>query len=67
VFPAGQAQPPLASNLNFTPGSIVPNAVVAGLGTNGRVSIANSHGFTHVISDVYGYFLDPANVPVPPP
>jgi hypothetical protein len=66
VYPTGATQP-LASNLNFAPGGIVPNAIVAGLGTNGRVSIANSHGFTHVISDVYGYFLDPANVPVPPP
>jgi hypothetical protein len=65
AFPTGQAQP-LASNLNFGPGSIVPNAVIAGLGTDGRVSIANSHGLTHVISDVFGYFLDPADVPVPP-
>jgi subtilisin family serine protease len=63
IYPAGPR--PLASNLNFTPGAVVPNAVVAGLGTGGAVSFFNSTGATSLVSDLAGYFLDPANVPQP--
>lgn len=63
VYPSGPQ--PLASSLNFSPGATVPNAVVAGLGTGGAVSFFNSNGATHVVSDLAGYFLDPANVPRP--
>jgi hypothetical protein len=60
VFPTGSALPN-ASNLNFTPGQVVPNLVVAKLGTGGKVSIKNSSpGSTHMVADVAGYFVDGA-------
>lgn len=60
VYPNG-ANLPLASNLNFTPGAAVPNAVVSGLGTGGIVLIYNASagGNTHVLSDLAGYFVNP--------
>jgi len=64
VFPAGQPAP-LASNLNFVAWQVVPNAVVARLGTDGKVAFRNSAGQTDVVADVFGYFIDPANVSQP--
>ena len=55
VWPSGTLLP-TASNLNFTPGSTTPNLVIAGIGSNGKVSIFNSAGGTHVIADVLGWF-----------
>jgi hypothetical protein len=55
VFPAGGARPNTA-NLNFIAGQVVPNLVVAKLGTGGRVSIFNQAGATDVIADVSGWF-----------
>ncbi len=55
VWPAGRDRP-LASNLNFVPGQIVPNAVIAGVGANGEVSIFNSAGSTQVVVDITGWF-----------
>ena len=65
VYPAGQALP-LAASLNFPSGRTVPNAVVSGLGTAGRVRMAVGGGSTYLVADVAGYFLDLANVPIPP-
>jgi FlgD Ig-like domain len=57
VFPTGTIAPN-ASNLNFTAGQVVPNLVLAKVGTNGKVSIRNgSGGATEVIADVAGYFV----------
>jgi hypothetical protein len=64
VFPTGQPEP-TASTLNFVAGRTVPNAVVSALGTQGRVRFDVAAGTTHLVADVSGYFLDPANVPVP--
>jgi hypothetical protein len=58
VYP-GTASLPLASNLNFDQGVTVPNAVVAGLGSDGTVAIANAFGSTNVVADLAGYFVDP--------
>lgn len=55
VFPSGTARP-LASNLNFTAGQTVPNLVVAKVGTDGKVSIYNNLGTSHVIFDVVGWY-----------
>lgn len=55
VHPAGGTAP-VASNLNFTPGEVVPNAVVVGLSDTGEVSIVNSSGTTHVVVDVVGWY-----------
>ena len=54
VFPCG-APLPLASSLNFTTGQTVPNAVIAKVGSGGRVCLYTS-GSTHLIADVNGYF-----------
>ena len=49
-----------SSNLNFTAGATLPNAVVSGLDGNGQVVIYNgSAGTVHVIADLQGYFLTP--------
>jgi subtilisin family serine protease len=60
VYP-GTASLPLASNLNFSPGAAVPNAVVSGLGTDGTIAIYNASigGNTQVLSDLAGYFVLP--------
>ena len=57
LFPSG-APLPLASNLNFSSGQNIPNLVIVKVGANGRVSAYNSHGDTHVIFDVAGWFSD---------
>ncbi|MDH4144152.1 MAG: DUF1501 domain-containing protein [Acidimicrobiia bacterium] len=57
VWPTGEARP-LASNLNFVAGQVVPNLVTAKLGSKGRVSIYNHAGSTDVIADVVGYLHD---------
>ena len=56
VYPCDQPVP-LASNLNFTPGQTVPNAVVARLSYDGSVCF-NSTSTTHLVVDVAGYFFD---------
>lgn len=47
---------PTASNLNFRPGDVIPNLVVAKVGTGGTISIFNNAGDVHVVADVVGYF-----------
>jgi Tol biopolymer transport system component len=55
VYPSLETKP-LASNLNFAPGQVVANSVIAKLGTNGAVSIYNPYGNTDVVVDLNGYF-----------
>ena len=44
--------PPLASNVNFGPGTVDPNVAVAPIGADGRVCFFNSHHSTvHVVAD----------------
>jgi hypothetical protein len=57
VYP-GNAAVPATSTLNFEPGGVVPNATISGIG-NGTVAIQNPRGFTHIVSDVSGYFAVP--------
>lgn len=66
IYPGGVTRP-MSSNINFGPGKVVPNAVVSRLGSDGTVAFYNSSGSTHVVSDVAGYFIDPAYVGAPPP
>jgi hypothetical protein len=66
LYPAGPADPPLASNLNFVAGQTVPNLVIVEVGDGGQVSIANTAlpppnppppaGTVQVIADVVGYY-----------
>ncbi|CAN5469098.1 hypothetical protein BH10ACT2_BH10ACT2_11310 [soil metagenome] len=53
VWPAGEAQPN-ASNLNFTPGRVVPNMVIVPLGTDGEISLWSSSA-VDVLVDVLGW------------
>jgi uncharacterized protein (DUF1501 family) len=55
VWPAGQARP-LASSVNMAPRQTVPNMVLAQVGADGKVSIYNNSGSTHVVVDVMGCF-----------
>lgn len=57
VYPTGSTRP-LASNLNFNPGTAIPNLVIARVGPGGKVSIYNNLGSVHVLADVQGYYAD---------
>ena len=59
VWPAGDARPN-ASSVNMVPGQTVPNMVLARVGTDGKISIYNNTGSTHVVVDVIGAFADNA-------
>ncbi len=54
VWPALQTRP-LASNLNFVAGQIVPNLALAKVGTNNKISVYNPYGYVHVVMDIVGY------------
>lgn len=53
VFPCGESRP-TASNVNYLTGDVIPNAVVARVGSNGRVCIYTLAG-TDILADVTGY------------
>ena len=55
VYPGGTGRPS-TSNLNGGPGRPVPNLVVIGVGSAGTIDVFNSHGSTHCLVDVFGYF-----------
>ncbi|MEY2521620.1 MAG: hypothetical protein QOJ66_185 [Ilumatobacteraceae bacterium] len=54
AFPCG-VEVPTASNLNFVAGDTIPNAVIAKIGTSGKVCLFTNVP-THLIADVAGYF-----------
>jgi hypothetical protein len=54
VFPGGSARPD-TSNLNGRPGRPTPNLVIVSAGVDGYIEVANSHGTTHCLIDVFGY------------
>jgi hypothetical protein len=53
VYPCGRPRP-LASNLNFGPGDVIPNAVLVKLGTSGKVCLYTS-ATADLVVDVNGY------------
>ncbi|MEO6570832.1 MAG: DUF1501 domain-containing protein, partial [Ilumatobacteraceae bacterium] len=55
VYPGSTARPG-TSNINGGPGRPVPNLVVMGIGTDGCIEVFNSHGTSHCLVDVFGYF-----------
>lgn len=66
VYASG-APRPFASNLNVVAHQVVPNLVVAALGSDGRIELFASTT-THLIVDVMAWFPpDPASAPPPPP
>jgi len=54
VWPTGEPRPQ-ASHLNFGPGDVVPNLVLAKTGAYGMVSMFNAAGNVDVVADVVGY------------
>jgi hypothetical protein len=57
VYPAGLAMP-VASAINFRPGTARANSAVVSLGANGAISVQcdMASGGTHLVIDVAGYF-----------
>ena len=55
VYPADAGRP-LASDLNWTPGMVVPNLVVVKLSADGRINLFNLAGATDVVVDVAGWY-----------
>jgi len=53
VYPCGTR--PNASNLNFTSGQIIPNAVIAPVSANGKVCFY-VYGKAHLLADVNGWY-----------
>ena len=65
VFPCGSKRP-LASNVNYFAGDVVPNAVLAKVGTGGKVCIYTLAA-TDIVADVSGYVPNGgALIPVEP-
>jgi hypothetical protein len=57
VYPDGVTRP-TASNLNFLPGQVIPNLVVAPVLADGTVDFYNgSPGTVQLVADVSGYFV----------
>ena len=54
VYPCGSDRP-TASNVNYTTGAVIPNAVVAKIGAGGKVCFFVSAA-THLVIDANGYF-----------
>lgn len=57
VRPSDGATPP-TSNLNVVTGQTVPNLVAARVGAEGKVTVTNAFGSTHVVVDLLGWFPD---------
>ncbi|MER5637598.1 PKD domain-containing protein [Kitasatospora sp. NPDC002227] len=55
AYPSGTTRPG-TSNLNFTAGQTVANQVIVPIGADGKVSVYNRFGHTHVVADVFGYY-----------
>ncbi len=56
AYPSGQ-QAPITSNLNFTTGQTVANAVIVPVGPDGKISIRNgAWAGADVVVDVVGYY-----------
>ena len=66
AYPCGE-DPPLASNVNFLAGQVVPNLVIAKPGTDGQVCVVTSVA-AHIVADLQGWFpvgsYDPLKVPL---
>jgi hypothetical protein len=58
VWPTGVSQP-VTSNMNFATGQTISNTVLAKVGANGQISIANAIGCAQVIIDVQGWYAAP--------
>jgi hypothetical protein len=57
AWPSGEPRS-TASNLNYVPGQTIPNLAMVKLGSNGKFSLYNHTGSTHVVADVVGWYSD---------
>lgn len=55
IWPTGDERP-VISSLNFVPGLTVPNLVTVAVSDDGKLSLFNSHGQSHVLLDIAGYY-----------
>jgi hypothetical protein len=55
LYPSNTGWPGV-SNLNFTPGQIVPNLVTVQVGPDGKVWVELNAGTAHVLIDAAGYY-----------
>jgi hypothetical protein len=55
AYPNGVTRP-VAANLNFVPGDIVPNLVIVGIGAQGKVNFYNQNGTLDLVGDIVGYY-----------
>ncbi len=59
IWPSDVDPRPLASNLNWAPGSPpTPNKVDVKLSADGRINLFNNAGTVSVLADVVGYYVD---------
>jgi hypothetical protein len=54
VWPAGGTMP-ATSNVNYVRGQTVPNSVVVGLSSTGKIDLSSFRS-THILVDVVGWF-----------
>ncbi|HEX6351964.1 hypothetical protein [Actinophytocola sp.] len=57
AYTSGQPKPP-TSNLNVSPGEVVPNQVTVPLDSTKTVRLHNAFGEVHFVVDVLGYYRD---------
>jgi hypothetical protein len=62
AYPSGQARP-TASSINVQKGQVIANLVTVPVGLDGKVSIFNGAGATHLLADVSGYYRTDASTP----
>ncbi|MFD0571935.1 PKD domain-containing protein [Kitasatospora gansuensis] len=55
AYASGTEQPG-TSSLNFSAGQTLANQVVVPIGEDGKVTVANRAGRSHVVADVFGYY-----------
>ena len=55
IFPTGQALPTVSA-INFDANETIANEFHVKIGTDGKVSLFNNSGTTHVVVDVVGYY-----------
>lgn len=59
LYPSDRRPAPRTSNLNAVRGQTVANLVEVAVGEDGRIGLSVSHGSTHVVLDVVGWYGDP--------
>ena len=64
VYPDGLSQPPTVSNLNYSAGQTVPNAVLTNA-VGGTDDFYNFGSSTQLIVDFFGYFAEPLSTEAP--